>query len=111
MDILRKLRGLESRLARTMDAAAQKMTQAGPRETLEILHAIVGTVEKRIEPAARGKYVFPFNRIRICIAAGSRETRARFEAVLGSEPPLQDRIVQTLQAAGCESTGLSINTI
>ena len=105
MDILRKLRGLESRLARTVDAAAQKITQTGSREPLEILQAIVETVEKRIEPAARGKYVFPFNRIRICIAAGSRETRARLEAVFGSEPTFQDRIVQTLQAAGCEWTG------
>jgi FHA domain len=111
MDILRKLRGLESRLARTVDAATQKMTQAGPREPLEVLHAIVETVEKRIEPAARGKYVFPFNRIRIRIATDSRETRARFEAVLASEPTLQERIVQTLEAASCESTGLSINAI
>jgi hypothetical protein len=29
---------------------------------------------------------------------------------LGSEPSLQDRIVQSLQAAGCELTGLSVNT-
>jgi hypothetical protein len=93
-----------------VDAAAQKMTQAGPREPLEILHAIVEAVEKRIEPAGRGKYVFPFNRIRISIAAGSPETRARFEAVLGSELPLQDRIVQSLRAAGCELTALSVHT-
>jgi hypothetical protein len=110
MDILRKLRSLESKLARGVDAAAQKMTPAGPREPLEILHAIVEAAEKRLEPVGRGKYIFPFNQIRICIAAGSRETRARFEAVLESDPPLQDRIVQTLAAAGCESTGLSVET-
>jgi hypothetical protein len=110
MDILGKLRGLESRLARTVDGAAQKITQEGPREPLEILHAIVEAVERRIEPAGRGKYVFPFNRIRIFIAARSRETRARFEAVLGSEPDIQDRLVQSLRAAGCDSTGLSVDT-
>jgi hypothetical protein len=110
MDILRTLRRLESRLARTVDSAAQKMTPAGRREPLEVLHAIVDSVEKRIEPAGRGKYIFPFNQIRISIAAGSRETRARFEAVLESEVPLQDRIVQALQAAGCPSTSLHITT-
>src|SRR5262245_11633713 len=111
MDILRNLRHLESRLARTVDKASQKITPAGSREPLEILHAIVENVEKRIEPAGRGKYVFPFNRIRICIAVDSRETQARFEAVFGSEPPLEDRIIGRLHAAGCESTGLSIDTM
>lgn len=110
MDIVRKLRSFESKLARTMNEAAQKMTPAGPREPLEILHAIVEAVEKRIEPAGRGKYVFPFNQIRIYIVAPSPETRARFEAVLGSAPPLHDRIVKTLEAAGCELTGLSVDT-
>ena len=110
MDIIRKLRRLESRLTQTVHDAAQKMTPAGPREPLEVVHSIVGTVEKRIEPAGRGKYVFPFNRIEIFIAADSRETRARFEAVLGSEPPVQDRIVEVLRAAGCKVPGLNIDT-
>ena len=111
MDILKKLRGFESRLAKTVETAAQKMTEARPREPLEILHALVETVEKRIEPAGRGKYVFPFNQVRIFIAADTREKRARFEAVLGSEPSLENRIVQSLQAAGCELSGLNVNTI
>jgi hypothetical protein len=110
MDILRRLRRLESTLARTVDAAAQKMTPTGPREPLEVLYAIVDSVEERIEPAGRGKYVFPFNQIRIYIAAGSPEKRARFEAVLGCDPPLQDRIVQALDAAGCPSSGLNVTT-
>ena len=109
MDILRNLRRLESKLARTVDDAARKVTTARTREPLEILHAIVDSAEKRIEPAGRGKYVFAFNQINICIAANGREARARFEAVLGSEPPLHDRIVERLQAAGCVLNGLSIN--
>jgi FHA domain len=110
MDIVRKLRRLESRLARTVDEASQKMTPAGKREPLEILYAIVDAAEKRIEPAGRGKFVFPFNRITIRMAVDCRETRARFEAVLGSEPPLYDRIIERLQAAGCELTGLNVET-
>ena len=72
------------------------------------MHAIIESVEKRLEPAGRGKFVFPFNRIRICIAAASTEICARFEAVFASEPTLQDRIFQTLKAAGCNSNDLSI---
>jgi hypothetical protein len=93
-----------------VDEATQKMTKRSAREPLEVLHAIVDAAEKRIEPAGRGKYVFPFNQINISIATDSRETRARFEAVFGSEPPLRERIVERLQAAGCRSTGLSVNT-
>src|SRR5262245_5901336 len=110
MEILRNLRRLESRLTKTVEEATQKVAPASSREPLEVLHAIVDATEKRIEPAGRGKYVFPFDRINVCIAAQSSETRARFEAVLGSNPPLQDRIVERLQAAGCQLTGLSINT-
>ena len=109
MDILRNLRRLESKLTTTVDEAAQKMTQARTREPLEILHAIVDVAEKHIEPAGRGKYVFPFNEIKISIAADSRETRARFKAVLRSDPCLRDRIIERLQAAGCVLNGLDIN--
>jgi hypothetical protein len=86
------------------------MTKRGTREPLEILYAIADAAERRIEPAGRGKFVFPFNRIRICIAADSLETRARFEAVFGSEPTVHDRIVERLHAAGCEFTSLCIDT-
>src|SRR5215471_9352073 len=111
MDILRNLRRLESRLAKRVNETAQKMTPSNPREPLEIVHAIVETVEKHIEPAGRGRYVFPFNQIRICIAADSSLTRARFEAVFESEPSVQQRIFTTLETAGCASTGLIINTL
>jgi len=110
MDILRNLRRLESTLTRTVHDATQKLTLPGPREPLEILHAVVEAVEKRIEPAGRGKYVFPFNQIAVFIAADSREKRARFDAVLESKPSLEDRIIERLQASGCESIILNINT-
>ena len=108
MDILGNLRRLEQRLTRSVDGAAQRITQANSREPLEVLHAIVDCVEKRIEPAGRGKYVFPFNRIAIQIAAGSRECRARFDAVFESKPSLADRISKCLRMSGCAVTGLSI---
>jgi len=110
MDILRKLRGLESRVTKTVNEAAQKMARSNPREPLEILHAIVDAVEKQAEPAGRGKYVFPFNRIRITIAAESPTHQARFEAVFASEPRLERRIDDVLHAADCRSDDVSVAT-
>jgi FHA domain len=110
MDIIRRIRRFESRIAGTVDAAAQSMTTA-TREPLEIVHDIVAAVEKRLEAAGRGKYIFPFNQVTIRVAAASRETQARFEAVFGSEPCLRDRILQTLDAAGCDPAPLTIDTV
>ena len=111
MNIFRNLQRLESRLAKRVNETAQWMAPSNPREPLEIVHAIVEAVEKHIEPAGRGRYVFPFNQIRISIATDSSLTRARFEAVFESEPSVQQRIFKTLETAGCASTSLIINTI
>jgi hypothetical protein len=110
MDILRNLQRLESRLTKTVEETAHKITRLGTREPLEIMHAIVEAAEKRIEPAGRGKHVFPFNRIQISIAADSAEKRARFEAVFGSKPTLRDRVFERLGAGGCDVTALSVST-
>jgi hypothetical protein len=109
MDIIRKLRRLESRLAKTVNDASQRVSQASTREPLEVLYAIVDAAERRIEPAGRGRFVFPFNRVRVHIAADSREARARFEAVFAAEPSLQKRILERLHAAGCERDRLNID--
>ena len=111
MDIIRNLQRLESNLAQRIDAATHRVAPWGSLEPLEIVHAIVDSVEKRVEPAGRGRYVFPFNQIQVSIATDSPETRARFEAVLGAEPTLRDRIVERLQASGCEGFPLSLSIV
>lgn len=87
-------------MTRAVERAAREWSQSGAREPLEIGQAIVDAVGERLEPAARGRYVFPFNRIHVTIAA-SRDARARFQAVFESEPTLQERIVARLRDAGC----------
>ncbi len=104
MDILSKARKVESTLARALDRALQQWSKSGPLEPLETLHAIVEAVEARLEPAGRGTYVFPFNKVKVSIAAGSRDTRARFAAVLEGDRQLQERIIDRLRDAGCEPT-------
>jgi hypothetical protein len=108
MDILRKARKLESTLARTLDRASQGWANSGPREPLEVLHALVEAVEERVEPAGRGRHVFPFNTIKVSVVAESRDARARFAAILDSDPLLQERIAKRLRDAGCDPADLRV---
>jgi hypothetical protein len=100
MNILQKVKRLEAGMTRAVERAAREWSQSGAREPLEIGQAIVDAVGERLEPAARGRYVFPFNRIHVTIAA-SRDARARFQAVFESEPTLEQRIAARLRDAGC----------
>jgi hypothetical protein len=111
MNIIHKARKLESRIARTVDRAAQRFVKPGAREPLEIVHAIVERVEHEVQPAGRGGHVFPFNRIKASVVSASHEARARFEAVLNGEPSLRARIVSRLESAGCEVSDLVVKVV
>lgn len=108
MDILAKARQLEARLARTVDRAAARVMPAGGREPLEIAHAVVDAVEREVQPAGRGRHLFPFNRIRVAVAAPSPHARARFEATFAMEPTLAQRIHARLETAGCVPSDLAV---
>ena len=108
MDILGKARKLETRIARTVDHAAQRLLKSTEREPLEVVHAIVDLVEEEVQPAGRGTQVFPFNRLTVSIVAASREARARFEAILNGQPSLRERIVERLESARCEPPDLVV---
>src|SRR5688572_6102766 len=108
MDILRRARKLESTLARTLDRASQGWANSGPREPLEVLHGVIDAVEERVEPAGRGRHVFPFNTIKVSVVADSRDARARFAAILDGDPQLQQRVAKRLSDAGCDPTDLRV---
>jgi hypothetical protein len=110
VDILGRARRLESKIARTLDSAAQRVAGTGAREPLAIAHAIVEALEREVQPAGRGRHVFPFNRLTLSVAAASAEARARLEAVFDGETSLRDRAVDRLRSAGCEVTGLTVET-
>src|SRR5690349_18322497 len=103
MNVLGKARRLESTIAAKLEEAAKSIVRSRPREPLEIVLAILDAVENRIEPTGRGARVFPFNRLELSVLAPSRETRGRFEAVLGGATPLRTRILDRLHRAGCAS--------
>ena len=108
MDILAKARQLEARLARTVDRAAARVMPPGGREPLEIAHAVVEAVEREVQPAGRGRHLFPFNRIQVSVVAPTKQARARFEATFAMEPTLAQRIHTRLETAGCAPTGLGV---
>ena len=103
MNIIHRVRRLEAGMTRAVERAAREWSRSGAQEPLEVAQGIVDAVAARLEPAARGRYVFPFNRIHASIVAPSKDDRARFAAVLESEPTLQDRITARLRDAGCDS--------
>jgi hypothetical protein len=109
MDLLGKARKLESTIARGFDRAARDAVGATAREPLEIVHLVIEAVAQEIQPGGRGKRVFPFNRITLSVLASSREGRARFEALLGGEPPLRDRIVEHLRSKSCPVDDLTMD--
>ena len=108
MDLLARARKLESQLARTVDRAAWRVMPAGGREPLEIAHAVVEAVEREVQPAGRGRHLFPFNRIHVSVLAPSRQARTRVEAVFATEPTLAQRIHARLETAGCPVADLTV---
>ncbi|HEY1308622.1 MAG TPA: FHA domain-containing protein [Vicinamibacterales bacterium] len=108
MDIVGKARRLESTIARTFEGAAQQWAKSGPRTPLEVLHGILEAVDERVEPAGRGKRVFPFNRIKLSVVAPTRDARARLSSVLDGPPSLQEKIAVRLRQAGCEVARLHV---
>jgi hypothetical protein len=109
MDLLGKVRKLETTIARTFDRAARDVVGATASEPLEIVHLVVEAVEREIQPRGRGQRVFPFNSITLSIVAPTREARARFEAIVAGHPPLRERIVEHLRSKSCPVDDLTLD--
>jgi pSer/pThr/pTyr-binding forkhead associated (FHA) protein len=109
MNLLRKARDLEARLAGTLDRTVGEFVRSGAREPVETIHAIVEAVQGEIQSGGRGRRIFPFNTIAVTILAPSRDARARLEAMVDGEPSLRDRIVASLAAASCQVSDLDVS--
>ena len=109
MNLLEKARRLESTIAQRFDRAAREAAGGATREPLEIVHLVVETAEREIQPGGRGTRVFPINSITLAVLASSREERARIEAVFAGEPPLRDRIVAALRSKSCPIDDLTLD--
>lgn len=103
MDIAGKARKLERRISRTIDAAVVEFVGRSATSPLEVVHGVLDRAESEIQDLGRGRRVFPFNRVRVHVvaAAGDKEARARFAAVLHGPPSLSDRVLERLKSCGC----------
>ena len=111
MDIFTTARRLESKIARSLDSAAQRVMGSVARDALEVIHAVGEVVEGEVQPAGRGRRVFPYNAITVTLVAASPEARARYEAVLDCAPSLRERILDRVRSTGAEVAGIDVNVV
>lgn len=101
MDFASKARKLEQRISRTVDAAVVEFVGRSTTSPIEIVHGVLDRAEAEIQDIGRGRRVFPFNRVRVQVIAGDKESRARVAAVVDGPPSLSDRLVDRLRSSGC----------
>jgi hypothetical protein len=101
MDFASKARKLEQRISRTVDAAVVEFVGRSTTSPIEIVHSVLDRAEAEIQEVGRGRRVFPFNRVRVQVIAGDKESRARMAAVTDGPPSLSDRLTDRLRSSGC----------
>ncbi len=103
MDIGGKARRLERKISRTVDAAVEEFVGRSTITPIEIVHGVLDRTEQQVQEIGRGRRVFPFNHVRVHVAAApkDKEARARIAAVFDGPPTLSERIVERLRTAGC----------
>ena len=77
----------------------------------EVVQAIVDCAEQQVQPAGRGRRLFPFNQLIVHVVAASRPDRARLAAVIEGPPSLQQRLSQRLSAAGCPASQMDVQVV
>jgi hypothetical protein len=110
MDIVGKARKLERKIARSLDAAVVELAGKSEPAPLEIVHAVLERAEHEIQEAGRGVRVFPFNKVKVVVAAPAADkgARARFAAVVDGPPSLAERLQGRLRAAGCPAGEIAV---
>ncbi len=100
---------LESRLTTAFERAAQTVAGAGVTPPpLEIIDLAVDEIARDVQPAGRGRYAFPFNRVAITFVAATTEDQTRFEAVCAGPPSIDERVAKRLVSAGCEAADIDV---
>jgi FHA domain-containing protein len=97
MTLSKKARSAEAKVGHAIDAIVGRLVGTEPRQPLEVLLALVEHVERQVQPAARGTWTFPFNRLTVEFAVPTREAKARLAAVVGDAESLRARIAEALR--------------
>lgn len=98
-------RTLESRLTRAFEQAAETVSGVNAsRPPLEIVDMAVDAIAAQVQPAGRGRYAFPFNKVTVTFVAATPEDQVRFEAICAGPPSIEDRVQRRLASAGCDDS-------
>jgi hypothetical protein len=97
MRLGKKAQSAEATVGRAVDTLVERLVGSSPKQPLEILHALLEDVERQVQPAGRGRWVFPFNRVTVEVLAPTRDARARLAGVIGDATALRARIADKLQ--------------
>lgn len=108
MDLFLTVRRLETRIARTLEGAAERVSGSGERSPLEVIHDVVDAVEQELVAVGRGRRVFPYNSVRVLLAAPSPDARRRYEVLVEDRPTLRERMLDRLNAAGADVSDLDV---
>jgi hypothetical protein len=111
MDFLAKARKLESKIARSLDLAVEGVVGRSARQPVEIVQAVLDSVEQQVQPAGRGRRVFPFNRVVVHVLATTRSQKALFDAVAEGPPSIRQRVLQRLESAGCHVSAFELQVL
>jgi hypothetical protein len=107
MTLGRKAREAETTVGRAVDTLVTRLLGATEHQPLEVVHTVLEDLERQVQPAGRGKWVFPFNRVTIDLVAPTRDARARLSGIVGTREALRDRILAKLGPA-CHVDALDV---
>jgi hypothetical protein len=102
-------RALESRLAAAFETAAQAMVRPGGARALEVVELASDEIARHVQPAGRGRYVFPFNIVSITFTAPDSEQQAQLAAICDGPPSIAERIHRRLASAGCDAPDVDVS--
>ena len=68
MGIGKRAQSAETRVGRVVDNLVERLVGPSPRQPVEVLHLLLEDIEHRLQPAGRGRWVLPGNRISVELA-------------------------------------------
>jgi hypothetical protein len=107
MTLGRKARTAEANVGRALDTLVSRLVGSTPRQPLEIIHAVLEDLERQVQPAGRGAWVFPYNRVTLDLLAPTRDAKAQLTGVIGTPESFRDRLIAKLGPA-CKAAALEV---
>src|SRR5947207_8915344 len=97
--------GLRSKAKQFEKLIEQKISArvAAPPEPLDVVRAIVGDVQDRVEPTPGGGLIFPHDRVLVRVAVAP-EARRSWKATLEGPSGIENAVHAMLKRSGCDAS-------